>query len=153
MLLKGLERGLFVFFSNYGSRKGQELEGNPSVAATFLWKELERQVSIRGTVKKSSREASENYFHSRPYGSQIGALASVQSTVATSRKSLELRYKELQEQFPEGGEPVPLPEIWGGFEISPTSIEFWQGRPSRLHDRIHYSLMENALWKIERLCP
>ena len=153
VLLKGLEQEAFVFFTNYNSRKGLELEANPHAAATFLWKELERQVSIRGTVKKISREVSEAYFHSRPYGSQIGAVASVQSSVISDRNSLELRYKELQEQYPEGGNLVPIPENWGGYEISPTSIEFWQGRSSRLHDRIRYSLNDNNLWKIERLCP
>ncbi|MDA0812834.1 MAG: pyridoxamine 5'-phosphate oxidase [Verrucomicrobia bacterium] len=153
VLLKGLERDRFIFFTNYRSRKGQELAKNPHASVTFLWKELERQVSIRGTVKKSSREASKDYFHSRPYGSQISAIASTQSSTVASRKLLEMRYKELMSQYPEGGEPVPLPENWGGFELAPSAIEFWQGRPSRLHDRILYSLNSNNLWKIERLCP
>ena len=153
VLLKGLERDRFIFFTNYSSRKGQELANNPHVSVTFLWKELERQVSIRGTVKKSSREASEGYFHSRPYGSQIGAIVSTQSSIVESRNSLEIKYTELMSQYPEGGKPVPLPENWGGFELTPSAIEFWQGRPSRLHDRILYSLTSNNLWKIDRLCP
>ncbi|MCB1099281.1 MAG: pyridoxamine 5'-phosphate oxidase [Verrucomicrobiae bacterium] len=153
VLLKGLERERFIFFTNYCSRKGRELEENPQASVTFLWKELERQVSIRGTVKKSSREASKRYFHSRPYGSQIGAITSTQSTVVESRNSLEIKYKELMEKYPEGGNPVPLPDNWGGFELIPSEIEFWQGRSSRLHDRILYSLTVNNLWVIERLCP
>ncbi|MGK0187914.1 MAG: pyridoxamine 5'-phosphate oxidase [Verrucomicrobiales bacterium] len=153
VLLKGLEQEKFIFFTNYSSQKGRELEANPQAAVTFLWKELERQVSIRGTVKKSSREASEAYFHSRPYGSQIGAHTSKQSSVAKDRNSLEMIYKEQLKQYPEGEISVPLPEQWGGFELNPTTIEFWQGRPSRLHDRIRYSLNSSNLWKIDRLCP
>lgn len=153
VLLKGLERDVFVFFTNYASQKGRELTANPHASVTFLWKELERQISIRGTVKKSSREASEAYFHSRPYGSQIGAHTSQQSAVAESRNSLETRYEELKASYPEGEKTVPLPDSWGGFELTPSAIEFWQGRPSRLHDRIRYSLNSNKLWEIERLCP
>ena len=153
VLLKGLENGAFVFFTSYDSRKGREIAQNPRAAATFLWKELERQVCIRGTLEKSSRSDSEAYFHSRPYGSQIGAHASTQSEFISNRKWLESRYLELSRKYPKGGAPIPLPQNWGGFRLLPISIEFWQGRPSRLHDRILYSLRENGSWESKRLSP
>ena len=152
VLLKGLHEETFQFFTNYQSHKARDLAENPQASLTFLWKELERQVNIRGTVSKTSREISDEYFHSRPYGSQIGAWVSEkQSGEVTNREVLIEREKEFREKFPEGSE-VPLPDFWGGYQLEPSYIEFWQGRPSRLHDRICF-LLENGEWKISRLSP
>lgn len=153
VLLKGMDpnRG-FSFFTNYSSRKAQDLEANPNAALTFLWKELERQVCIRGTVKRTSREISKEYFHSRPYGSQIGAWVSEsQSAEVPDRATLEKREAEYIKRFPET-EKVPLPDFWGGYELTPTHIEFWQGRPGRIHDRLCYQRDDNN-WNIARLSP
>jgi pyridoxamine 5'-phosphate oxidase len=150
LLLKGLDARGFTFFTNYASRKGRELEENPRAAMTFLWKELQRQVQIRGHIEKTTRQESADYFSVRPYGSQIGAHASLQSSVIASRALLEERFAEMKERYPAGS--VPLPDTWGGYRLLPTVIEFWQGRPSRLHDRIVYTL-EEGVWRIERLCP
>lgn len=150
VLLKGVDERGFSFYTNYDSRKGQELGANPYAALILYWDELERQVRIEGKVEKLPREASEAYFKSRPYGSQIGALASHQSKVLESRKPLEERTQMLKERYGEG--EVPLPESWGGYLLKPTAIEFWQGRPSRLHDRLMY-VREGDNWRVVRLSP
>lgn len=150
VLLKGFDARGFSFFTNYESRKGRELSGNHKAALTIFWKERERQVCIRGTVERLSREESDAYFQSRPYGSQIGAWVSEQSTVIPDRAWLETRDQELRAKYPEGA--VPLPPTWGGFVLSPHALEFWQGRPSRLHDRILYT-REGCVWGRERLSP
>jgi len=150
VLLKSVDERGFVFYTNYDSRKGRELAENPNAALTFFWPELERQVCVAGTVVKLSAAESEKYFKSRPRGSQIGAWASHQSAPVTDRATLENNWRELEKRFP--GE-VPLPPNWGGFILVPERIEFWQGRPSRLHDRFHYSRQPDGSWKIERLSP
>lgn len=152
VLLKGLDENGFSFFTNYRSEKAQALETNPQAALTFLWKDLERQVNIQGQVRRTSREVSETYFHSRPHGSQIGAWVSEeQSSAVPSRATLEEREAQLLEQFAEGT-PVPLPDFWGGYELIPDSIEFWQGRPGRIHDRFRYR-KNGDHWIMERLSP
>jgi pyridoxamine 5'-phosphate oxidase len=151
VLLKGIEEGQFIFYTNYQSRKGQELAHTPWAALTFFWIELERQVRIEGKVSKVARQTSDSYFHSRPRGSQIGAWVSPQSEVIPGRDFLENRQQTLEDQF--AGQEVPLPEHWGGFALIPEMIEFWQGRPSRLHDRIRFTLNEQQEWIIERLAP
>ena len=150
VLLKGLDNG-FKFYTNYLSRKGSELMENPSACITFFWAELERQVRIEGKIEKLSSEESDTYFQSRPKGSQIGAWTSNQSMVIENREVLVEREKYLIEKF--GNNPIPRPPHWGGYRLVPTYVEFWQGRPSRLHDRIAYTLVENGAWKIERLSP
>lgn len=150
VLLKGLdERGL-VFYTNYDSRKGRELAENPRAALVFYWAGLDRQVRIEGTVERTSREESEAYFISRPLGSRLGAWASPQSQPIAGRGELARRLREVEALF---GEEVPLPESWGGYRVRPETVEFWQGRPSRLHDRLCYSLQPGGGWKIERLAP
>ncbi len=149
VLLKGVDPKGFVFFTNYQSRKGRELAANPGAALTFLWKELERQVRIEGAVEKVSREDSEAYFATRPLGSRIGAWASPQSEVIANRAWLEERWTALTQQY---GEDPPLPPHWGGYRVVPEYLEFWQGRRSRLHDRIAYS-RESGRWKVSRLAP
>ncbi|HQU91187.1 MAG TPA: pyridoxamine 5'-phosphate oxidase [Pyrinomonadaceae bacterium] len=150
VLLKGFDAQGFTFFTNYDSRKGRELTANPNCYLHFFWKELERQIFIRGTAEKVSAHESDQYFSVRPYLSQIGALASAQSSAIESREVLESRFEEMKAKYPERS--VPRPEHWGGFCVTPSEFEFWQGRRSRLHDRIRYSLVENA-WRIERLSP
>ena len=150
VLLKGLDEG-FKFYTNYLSRKGTELIENPHACITFFWAELERQVRIEGLIEKVSAEESDAYFQSRPRGSQIGAWTSNQSMVISNREILEEREKHLIEKFGEGH--IPRPPYWGGYRLVPTYIEFWQGRPSRLHDRVSYTRVENETWKIERLSP
>ncbi|MBS1579615.1 MAG: pyridoxamine 5'-phosphate oxidase [Bacteroidetes bacterium] len=149
VLLKGYDENGFVFFTNYNSHKGQELIENPFAAIVFFWNELERQIRIEGMVEKISQQESEEYFHSRPAGSQIGAWASPQSTVIPNREILEQNETEYKNKF---GENIPKPPHWGGFIIKPVLFEFWQGRSSRLHDRIQYTPQNNN-WKIERLAP
>jgi pyridoxamine 5'-phosphate oxidase len=150
VLLKTLDERGFIFFTNYDSRKGRELAENPNAALTFFWSELERQVCVAGTVTKLPAAESEQYFKTRPRGSQIGAWASSQSAAVAERAALETKWRELEKKFP--GE-VPLPPNWGGFILRPERIEFWQGRPSRLHDRFCYSRQTDGTWKIERLSP
>lgn len=151
MLLKDFDKNGFVFFTNYKSYKAMHLEENPKACLVFFWKELERQVRITGLVKKTSEKENDAYFLSRPEGSQIGAWASPQSQVIESRRWLEERYLNLTEEFRQ--KELKRPPHWGGYVVTPVIIEFWQGRPSRLHDRIQYSLQENGSWKIERLSP
>ncbi|MEO9884879.1 MAG: pyridoxamine 5'-phosphate oxidase [Balneola sp.] len=150
VLLKGIENGKFIFYTNYNSSKGKEMDGNPNVSLCFLWKELERQVRIDGMVQRMSREESEEYFKTRPTKSQIGALASDQSQEIENRSVLEKRFEELHTQYATGN--IPMPESWGGYKVEPNSIEFWQGRRSRLHDRIKYEKTETN-WTIKRLAP
>jgi len=150
VLLKSLDDRGFVFYTNYQSRKGKELSENPSACLLFYWPQLWRQVRIEGEVEKISAAESEAYFQSRPLGSKLGAWASNQSEVVDRRETLEARFAELQKRF---GEDVPRPEHWGGYRLKPNSIEFWQGRDNRLHDRLRYRLQEDGSWLIERLGP
>lgn len=150
VLLKGLEDGRFVFFTNYDSHKGRDIAENPKVSATFYWVPLQRQLRIEGHASKISFEASEAYFHQRPRESQLGAWASHQSAVSTHRGELEERFAALEKQYE--NQPIPCPPHWGGYAIEPSYIEFWQGRSSRMHDRIAYSL-RNGQWCKERLNP
>jgi pyridoxamine 5'-phosphate oxidase len=150
VLLKSFDAAGFVFFTNYESNKGNELDNNAKAALVFFWKELERQVRIEGTVKKIAAEESDAYFNSRPAGSRIGAWASPQSNVIAGRDILEENVKRFTEEF-EGS--IPRPQNWGGYVVIPVSIEFWQGRINRLHDRILYTKTTNDIWKIERLAP
>lgn len=150
VLLKDYDERGFVFFTNYKSHKGKEAETNPYVALVFFWKELERQVRIEGTIEKVSAAESDEYFWSRPASSRIGAWASPQSSVIAGRAILDENVQSYSAKFKED---IPRPEHWGGFRVKPASIEFWQGRSSRLHDRIKYSKTENGNWIIERLAP
>jgi len=150
ILLKDVNEKGFVFYTNYGSKKAKELTSNPNASLLFLWKELQRQVRMEGTTKKVSRKESEEYFHSRPRESQIGAWASAQSSVIPDRKSLDDKFEEYRKKL--GEDEIPLPDFWGGYILVPNYFEFWQGRPNRLHDRICYKL-ENNNWKIFRLAP
>lgn len=150
VLLKGVDENGFVFFTNYNSHKGEDIAANPFASLVFFWKELERQVRIEGTISKVSAEESDAYFNSRPAGSRIGAWASPQSKVIASRQVIEKKVQELEKDF--DGKTIERPQHWGGYVVIPQVIEFWQGRPSRLHDRIQYTKVGNA-WKIERLAP
>jgi pyridoxamine 5'-phosphate oxidase len=150
VLLKGFDARGFIFFTDYRSQKGTELEQNPRAAMVFYWPELERQIRITGTTTPIGREESEAYFRTRPRGSRISAWVSHQSQVIASRKLLEDRVPELERRYP--GDDVPLPPYWGGLRVVPGSVEFWQGRTSRLHDRIRYTKTGDA-WRIERLSP
>ena len=151
VLLKGYDERGFTFFTNYHSAKGQQLLENPRACLVFFWKELERQIRISGLVEQVSDKESDEYFDSRPEGSRIGAWTSPQSQPIISREWLEQNEKKIQKEF--AGEPIPRPEHWGGYRVKPTHIEFWQGRPSRLHDRISYSLQVKGNWNIQRLAP
>lgn len=149
VLLKGIDTG-FLFFTNYESKKGQDLAINPFASLTFYWAELERQVRIEGSIEKVSKDISEKYFHSRPKGSQIGAIVSPQSQVITDRSVLEEKIVSLEKQYQDS--LPPRPEHWGGYRLLPIALEFWQGRASRLHDRIRYR-KEGINWIVERLAP
>lgn len=151
VLLKGYDEDGFMFYTNYDSKKGQELANNPNIAVVFLWKDLERQIRIEGIAKKMPVQKSLDYFQSRPKGSQIGAWASPQSSVIESRGVLEENVENLKAKYSKA-ENLPIPPNWGGYQIAPNLIEFWQGRSSRLHDRICYTLEGNE-WKIDRLAP
>lgn len=150
VLLKGIEAGAFVFFTNHESRKAQEIGQNPSVSILFLWLEAERQVRIEGKATRISPEESSAYFKTRPRESQLGAWASRQSATIANREELEARFKEMEERFKD--QEIPMPEFWGGYAIAPTSMEFWQGRIGRLHDRIVYEKNGDA-WTKHRLNP
>ncbi len=149
VLLKGITDTGFRFYTNYNSTKGQNIAENPNVSMVFFWSELERQVRVTGIAKKSATEISDEYFYSRPKASQFGASVSPQSTVIESRTDLDNTYEQLIADDKE----IKRPEHWGGYDIEATSIEFWQGRPSRLHDRIKYTLQEGNVWVKERLAP
>jgi pyridoxamine 5'-phosphate oxidase len=151
MLLKGFDESGFTFYSNYESRKGHELKDNPYAAITFLWLELVRQVRIEGTVSRISDMESETYFQSRPRTSQISAYVSEQSRYLNQREELEGRFQQASNSF--SGKPITRPAHWGGYCLKPNCIEFWQGRASRLHDRIQYSLQYNGSWKRQRMFP
>lgn len=151
VLLKGFDEKGFVFYTNYNSYKALQLEENPKACLVFHWKELERQVRIVGLVEKAPAEESDEYFASRPIGSRIGAWTSPQSSVIESREWIEEEFEKRKTEFAQS--TVPRPSFWGGYLVRPVVLEFWQGRFSRLHDRIQYSLQENGGWKIERLAP
>ena len=151
VLLKGFDQDGFVFFTNYESQKGQQLEANPYAALGFYWIELDRQIRISGKVEKTSRKESLTYFRSRPPGSQLSAWASRQSEVLDGRRVLDARMAEMTERF--AGKPVPLPPHWGGYRLKPDMMEFWQGRPNRLHDRFRYCRQADGSWHIDRLSP
>jgi len=151
VLLKDFDERGFVFYTNYESRKGIELAENPNAALVFYWRQLERQVCITGTVSKVSREESESYFRTRPRGSQIGALTSRQSQVVASREVLESQFQQWMAEYE--GREIPLPSYWGGYRLSPATIEFWQGRSDRLHDRFLYKRQSGGPWQLERLSP
>jgi pyridoxamine 5'-phosphate oxidase len=150
VLLRGADQDGFTFFTNYNSEKGRDIAENPKAAINFFWPELERQVRVRGTIKKASTEISDEYFNSRPFESKIGAWASNQSSELPSRELLENKIGELTKKFQ--NKEVPRPDFWGGYVLTPSEIEFWQGRPSRLHDRILFKLQDDK-WKMSRLNP
>jgi pyridoxamine 5'-phosphate oxidase len=151
VLLKGFDENGFVFYTNYNSYKGMQLEENPKACLVFFWKELERQVRIVGLVEKLAAKDNDEYFHSRPTAGQLGAVTSPQSQVIESRSWLDNHYQQVADQFK--NKEIQRPSYWGGYVVKPVIVEFWQGRPNRLHDRIQYSLDENGSWKIERLAP
>ena len=151
LLLKGLEEDGFLFYTNYNSDKAKEIANNPNISLCFLWKKVQRQVRIMGVASKTTKAQSEAYFQSRPKGSQIGAWVSPQSEVIENKEYLAKRKEEMMEKFKDV-DTVPLPDFWGGFKLIPNQIEFWQGRPDRLHDRLRYTQV-NGSWKIERIAP
>jgi pyridoxamine 5'-phosphate oxidase len=150
VLLKGIDEDGIRFFTNYGSRKGRELEANPRAAATLYWQPLYRAVRLEGPVERLTAEESDAYFATRPRGAQLGAWASAQGTVLASRDELDARVREVSDRFPT---TVPRPAFWGGFKLSPDAVELWQGRPDRLHDREHFLLGGDGTWRSERLSP
>ncbi len=151
VLLKGFSKEGFIFYTNYKSSKGRQLENNPKAALVFFWKELERQIRIEGNVEKISEHDSDAYFRSRPTGSKIAAWASSQSVPLVNREAIEESFLNFSDRFSNG--EVPRPSYWGGYIVKPVNIEFWQGRNSRLHDRILFTKLPNEAWKIERLSP
>mgnify|MGYP001208035780 CR=1 FL=1 len=151
VLLKKFNEDGFIFFTNYLSEKGNAIQKNPNVCLSFFWQKLERQVIIKGIAEKTDTTTSDNYFVSRPKGSQLGALASDQSSVIESREALDNKLKNLEEEY--SNKEILRPNFWGGFLVRPIQVEFWQGRPNRMHDRIRYTLQEDFIWKIERLEP
>lgn len=151
VLLKAFDAEGFVFYTNYESEKGQQLLAHPKAALTFSWIELRRQVRVVGTAEQLAAAQSDAYFESRPRGSQIGAWASPQSQVVASRSELDERWSELEARF--AGDRIPRPSHWGGFRVRPATIEFWQGRPNRMHDRLRYELTDDGAWSIDRLAP
>ncbi|MEV6956219.1 pyridoxamine 5'-phosphate oxidase [Streptomyces sp. NPDC051183] len=151
VLLKQFDERGFVFFTNYASRKGREIDENPYVSLLFPWHPIARQVIVTGTAARIGRDETAAYFRSRPHGSQLGAWASEQSRVIGSRAELDRRYAELEARYPEG-EQVPVPPEWGGLRVVPDAVEFWQGHENRLHDRLRY-VSEGGKWRLERLCP
>lgn len=152
VLLKGVDEEGFVFYTNYDSRKGSDIEANPSISLLFPWHDLQRQVRIDGTASRVSREESEAYFSSRPRESQLGAWASPQSTEVSSRAELDERYTEVEERFGEA-DAVPLPPQWGGYRVRPELVELWQGRKGRMHDRLVYRRENDGTWSTARLAP
>ena len=151
VLLKKFNEEGFIFYTNYNSEKGKAILNNPNVCLSFFWHSQERQVIIKGIAEKTSEAVSDNYFDSRPDGSKLGAIVSAQSEVVPSREYLDAKLKELEKTYE--GKPILRPEYWGGFLIRPQEVEFWQGRPNRLHDRIRYQLQEDFNWQIDRLSP
>jgi pyridoxamine 5'-phosphate oxidase len=151
VLLRGFDERGFTFFTNYESRKARELEENPRASLALFWHEVERQVRIDGRVVRTSDEESDRYFHGRPAGARIGAWASPQSRVILGREALDSLYREVESRYPDGA--IPRPSNWGGYRVIPEAIEFWQGRPSRLHDRLLYTRAADSGWIIERLAP
>lgn len=151
VLLKKFNEEGFVFYTNYNSEKGRAIAENPKVCLSFFWHNMERQVIIKGIAKKTTEAISDNYFESRPDGSKLGAIVSNQSEVVPSREFLEKNLKELEKDF--DGMLILRPKYWGGFLVTPLEVEFWQGRPNRLHDRIRYASQDNFSWKIDRLSP
>ncbi|MGV9354102.1 pyridoxamine 5'-phosphate oxidase [Streptomyces misionensis] len=152
VLMKKFDTEGFVFYTNYDSRKGRDLTANPRVSLLFPWHPLARQVIVAGPVRRTGRDETTAYFRSRPHGSQLGAWASAQSSVIASRDELDASYAELAARYPEG-EQVPVPPHWGGFRIIPETVEFWQGRENRLHDRLRYTARPDGTWGVDRLSP
>ena len=151
VLLKKFNEEGFIFYTNYNSEKGRAIENNPNICLSFFWSSMERQVIIKGIAQKTSENISDGYFDSRPTGSKLGAIVSNQSEVVPSRAFLEENLKQLENDYE--GIVIPRPKHWGGYLVVPFEVEFWQGRPNRLHDRIRYTSQENYSWKIERLSP
>ncbi|MGY3202414.1 pyridoxamine 5'-phosphate oxidase [Streptomyces sp. TE5632] len=152
VLLKHFDERGFVFYTNYDSRKGRELTGNPYASLLFPWHPMARQVIVTGVALRTGRDETAAYFRTRPHGSQLGAWASGQSSVLASRTELDTAYAELAARYPEG-EQVPVPPHWGGFRVAPQAVEFWQGRENRLHDRLRYVAQADGGWRVERLSP
>ncbi|MET6991090.1 pyridoxamine 5'-phosphate oxidase [Sediminicola arcticus] len=151
VLLKKYTHEGFIFYTNYTSEKGRAIADNPNVCLSFFWPNMERQIIIKGKAEKLAENLSDGYFESRPEGSKLGAIVSDQSSVIPSRKVLEEKLKALEKEFQ--GKEITRPDFWGGYMVKPVSIEFWQGRPNRLHDRVRYTMQEDYNWKIERLAP
>ena len=152
VLLKGFDEHGFVFYTNYGSRKALDLAQNPYVSLLFPWHPMSRQVIVQGVARRTGRDETAAYFRTRPHGSQLGAWASAQSSVIATRAEIDASYDELAARYPEG-EQVPVPPHWGGFRVAPESVEFWQGRENRLHDRLRYVAEPDGSWHVERLSP